>query len=239
MILARCDADGFSEAKPEWTGKTTVLIAGGPSLALDQIAQVEAARAADRIRVIAINDAFLWAPFADILYAADSQWWLWTQKGTAKPGIGLSAKQVAEKYEAFPGERCSIQHAGAYVTDPRVHKLKNLHFPHHGDGLSLNPRYLVTARNSGYQAINLAVLAGSRRLLLLGYDGRAANDGRSHWFGEHPVPTPAVVYEHFRKGFSAGEKHLAQAGVTVLNCSPGTYIDSFPKVSLQDALAGS
>jgi len=49
------------------------------------VAQVAAAYERGKVRCIIINDAYLLAPFADILYFADSHWWKWQTTGTAKP----------------------------------------------------------------------------------------------------------------------------------------------------------
>jgi hypothetical protein len=53
-----------------FAGKAIVCLGGGPSLTQ---AQVDACRG--RAHVIAINDAFRLAPWADVLYACDWQWW--------------------------------------------------------------------------------------------------------------------------------------------------------------------
>jgi hypothetical protein len=103
-------------------------------------------------------------------------------------------------------------------------------------GLSTDSRALVTGRNSGFQALNLAVLAGARRILLLGFDGKPAADGKAHWFGDHSRPTPVAAYPLYRQAMSAAENALAAAGVEVVNCSPGSAIDSFHKAALQEVL---
>ncbi len=226
----------YSEARPVWRGRSTLIIGGGHSLTKEQIAAAEPLHEAGRLRVIAVNDSFLWCPWADILYAADSQWWQWTAAGTPKLGIGMSGAQVKERFESFQGERCSIQRAGANVHDPRVHKLRNYDHPHFGAGLSVNPRFLVTARNSGFQAINLAILAGSRHLILLGFDGIPSPTGKTHFFGDHPKIESLTVYEHFRRGMAAGEHAITATGTRVVNASPGTYYDNFPKMSIEQAL---
>lgn len=237
MILRRNKNDQFSTVSPEWAAETAIIFGGGPSLTLEQVAQVRVAHRAGKVRAIAVNDSFLWAEFADVLYAADSQWWLWTAKGTAKPMIGLTVDETRERYEAFAGQRCSIERSGSNVTDDSVHMLRNKDFPYHGVGLSLDPGKLVTARNGGFQALNLAILAGAKTIILLGIDGKRDAAGKSHFFGEHPRPAPDAVFEEMRRGFSAAEKAIIDAGVTVVNCSPNSYIDSFPKIPLEKALA--
>lgn len=236
MILERL-ADGFSRINPAWRGATVVIFGGGSSLTLGQVGQCRQQHEAGRIRAIGVNDAFLIAPWVDLTYAADSHWWLWTEKGTEKPEIGLTAVEVRDRYKFFCGEKLSIQNSGSNITDPAVHRVRNKFHPNPGDGLSLDPCRIASARNSGFQALNVAILAGAARIILLGYDGKLGADGRSHWFGEHPVPTPIACYEAFRKGFSAGEDAIRATGVEVLNCSPGSAYDNFPKVELDAALA--
>lgn len=123
------------------------------------------------------------------------------------------------------------------VEDADVHILRNRNFPSHGTGLSLDPEYLVTGSHSGWQALNVAVLAGARRILLLGFDAKEPLHGeKGHWFGEHKTPTPIAAYAAYRNAYKAGARAVEAAGVIVLNCSPGSAIDAFPHVSLADAL---
>ena len=236
-ILRRLPASRFSEVLPGWADETAVLLGGGPSLTLDQVALVQTAHDAGKVRAIAVNDSYLWAPWADVHYAADSHWHRWHTDGIAKPLLGLSAAQVRQRWASFAGQKCSIENTGANITDDAVHMLRNKHFPLHGQGLSLDPGALVTGRNSGYQALNLAILSGAKTVILLGFDGKPGVDGKTHFFGEHPRPTPAAAYEEYRRAFSAGEAAIKAAGVVVRNCSPGSWIDSFEKMSLEEALA--
>lgn len=231
MILRR-GADRFSEVVRAWDGATVVVIGGGLSLTLEQVALVRAAHKAGKVRCIAVNDAYLWAEFADVLYAADSQWWAWQEAGLPKPLLGMSGYQVRDRFHAFAGERCSIERSGNNITDEAVHILRNRRAQE--QRLSLEPGELATApgKNSGFQAINLAVLAGAKRIPLLGIDGRPG-----HFHGGHPRPTPEHFYDAMRRAFSAAEKAFLDAGVSVVNCSPGSAVDSFPKMKLEDALA--
>ncbi|WP_395406298.1 hypothetical protein ACHMW6_06395 [Pseudoduganella sp. UC29_106] len=236
MILNRIPGDRFSEVSPEWQGETVVILGGGPSLTAQDVQTVASAHECRAVKCIAVNDAYLLASWADVHYAADLRWHAWHSAGIAKPAIGLAAEEVRQRWAAFSGQKCSIENGTGVVADDSVHVLRNAHGAVHGYGLSADPRMLVTGRNSGFQALNLAVLAGAERVILLGFDGKAAPDGRSHWFGEHPESMASAVYSYFRQAMSAAENDLAAAGVEVLNASPGTAIDSFPKVSLRDVL---
>jgi hypothetical protein len=124
------------------------------------------------------------------------------------------------------------------IEDGAVHLLRNKNYPQNGTGLSLDPEYLVTGHNSGYQAINLAVLAGAKTIILLGYDAREPEAGNaSHWFGNHPRIEPQSVFALYRQACKAGAASIKAAGVRVINCSPGSAIDAFEKMELQNALS--
>lgn len=123
------------------------------------------------------------------------------------------------------------------IEDGAVHLLRNKNFPLNGTGLSLDPQYLVTGHNSGYQAINLAVLTGVKTIILLGYDGNEPEKGKpTHWFGDHPRREPDSVFALYRQAFKAGAKPIKAAGVRVINCSPGSAVDAFEKMELERAL---
>jgi len=239
MILERLLGERFSRILPLWHGYTVALLGGGPSLTIEQFEMVGEARKADRLRVIAVNDSYLLAPWADLHYAADAKWHRWHNEGIAKPQLHLSAAEVSGRWAAFPGQKCTIENCGGHVVDESVHIMRNHDLaagPH--AGLSKDPGALATGRHSGFQALNLAILAGASKVLLLGYDARRGADGSTHFHGDHPVTAPAeAAFAEFRRSFSAAQADIEAAGVKVLNCSPGSAIDAFPKVSLQEALA--
>lgn len=239
MILKRLEASRFSEVLPAWMGQTAVIIAGGPSLTHGDVSRVRLAHEGcdgpgGGVRCIVVNDAYLLAPWADVHYAADSHWHKWHTDGIAR--LEYTAAEVATRWAEFKGQKCSIENSGANVQDDAVHMLRNKTFPNHSNGLSRDPSALVTGRNSGFQALNLAVLAGARRVILLGFDGQPAKDGRAHWFGDHPRPTPSAAYPLYKQAMSAAEGALLLAAVEMINCSPGSAIDSFPRARLEAVL---
>lgn len=236
MILRRIPGERFSEVVRAWEGETAVLIGGGPSLTLDQVALVGAEHKAGRLRCVAVNDSYLWCGWADLSYFADSHYWEDHHKGIAKPALGLSASEVRERFASFSGAKCSIQNSGANIRDDSVHILRNKTFPSHGDGLSLDPGALATGRNSAYQANNLLILAGVTTIILLGIDGMPAQDGRTHWSGGHRRETPPEAYREYRRAWAEGAPAIAAAGVRVINASPGSAVTAFEKMALEDAL---
>jgi hypothetical protein len=192
-----------------WPESTVVCIGGGPSLTPED---VNACR--DRARVILINDAYRIAPWGDVLYAADSKWW-----------------REHQGVPSFTGPKYSLQPESAIWPDVQV--LENTGF----DGLELQPTGLRNGLNSGYQAINLAVHLGARRIVLLGYDMRAVCEARSHWFGAHPKKIRgSSPYADFVQKFSYLVEPLAALGIQIVNCSRQSALDCFPRQPLEDTL---
>lgn len=211
-----------------WEGETFVCIGGGPSLTIEQVAMVRAAGK----RTIAINDAYLLAPWADICYFADSEWHGWHTAGVARPALGLSAEQVRKRFAEFAGEKCSLKSTGMNVTDPQVHLLRVLKV----GGLSRDAQAIRDGRHGGYHALNLGVLAGGTRAILIGYDGEQKN-GKRHWHGDHQKIEPTAVFQVYRESFRTADAELKKLGVHVINASPGSAIGAFEKMDLAAALA--
>lgn len=197
-----------------WPNSTIVCLATGPSLTAED---VEFCRG--KSRVIAVNDAYSLAPWADVLYACDPAWWRWHQ------GV-----------KDFGGQKWSIE-SSAWSKRLRdafadVKRLRNT-----GEtGLESNPTGLRTGRNSGYQAVNMAVHLGALRIVLLGYDMKVASDGRRHFFGNHPEAAQNSPYPSFREHFKTLVDPITKAGVSVLNCTPGSALTCFHSADLRAVL---
>lgn len=196
-------APPFVRVEPWQAGQTWVCLGTGPSLTADD---VDACRG--RARVIAVNDAYKLAPWADVLYAADAKWWRWHE---GVPGFTGWKYTIEPQQESWPG-------LGVF---------KNTG----SDGLERDRGGLRTGFNSGYQAINLAVHLGAARIVLLGYDMRG-----QHFFGKHPddtVPPFAISLPLFQTLV----RPLADLRVTVVNASRDSAITAFPRASLALALS--
>ena len=218
-ILTRQPDSRYSVVSPCWQGHTVACLGGGPSLTQGDIRRVVGAGC----KIIAVNDAYRLCSIADICYFADSEWWTWH-----KDKIG---------FQYFVGQKCSIQHSGANIVDDAVHMLRNKTHPRNSTGLSLDPACLMTGSNSGYQAVNLAVLAGAKTIILLGYDAHTPAAGeKTHWFGDHPRREPDAVYNKYRQSHRDGARMIKTAGVRVINCSPGSAITDYENRTLPDAL---
>ena len=212
--------DRFACVQRVWEGETVVCIGGGPSVTAERVAVIEAAHREGRCKVIAINNSYLIAPYADLLYFADARWWKWHTEGVRT--FGLPADEVAKRFSAFGGLKCTVFVTGMMVADPEVFMLK---ISPRGEGLSSQPDEIVTGSNSGYQAVNIAALSGAKRILLLGYDMHFPG-GTSHWHGGHPSKHPEAMYAKYARNFAGMLPDLQ--GIEVVNCSPGSAIKAFP-----------
>jgi hypothetical protein len=116
-----------------------------------------------------------------------------------------------------------------------------------GVGLSENPRRLHHGHSSGFCLLNLAYLHGATSIVLIGYDLKYAPDyvakerkvGSSprHYFGEYPSALQHWPSLKVRGGVHVElvEKYreVARQGlVEILNATPGSAIDCFPRVTL-------
>jgi hypothetical protein len=184
-----------------WPDSLVVCLGTGPSLTAADVVRVQGQH------VIAINNAYQLAPWADVLYACDAKWWRWHQGAPRFPG---------QKYMLAPACR----------EYPDITALRNTG----RDGLEPDPRGLKTGHNSGYQAINLAVHLGARTIVLLGYDMHG-----DHYFGRHPDGTKPP-FTRCLAAFATLVEPLRMLGVDVLNCSRQTALRAFPLPALEDVI---
>lgn len=195
-----------------WPGSTVVCIGSGPSLTQ---ADVDACQG--RARVIAIKDVVRMAPWADALYGAGDDnggrtWW-------HRHGPSLT----------FTGLR--------YCLDPAAKAWASVLTQGPEQGLTDDRGALALGGHSGYQAINLAVHLGAKKVVLLGYDMQATN-GQQHYFGEHEHRTDhRLPFNLFAFHFPSIVPALEARGVTVVNASRQTALDLFPRMTIDEALA--
>lgn len=239
---------GYWVVPKAWPGSTVVCIGGGPSLTPNDIKTVWAATqlsprmrlrseddALPMVRVISINDSYRLAPWADLLYGCDWTWW--------DKHLGARAFQG--------GHRVIMEHpdkheAGTFEAAHR-YGLKVLRCTGES-GFEDDPTAIRHGYNGGYQAVHLAVKLGAKRVLLLGYDMKPepvgvapGKDGtpqpvlKHHWHGDDK-DRAAPPYRLFLKEWGSLVLPLRERGVQVINCTPGSALDSFPRQTLSEAL---
>lgn len=160
-----------------------------------------------RAAVVAVNNAFQLAPWADVLYAADASWWY----------------AHAQQALAFEGLKVT---ADPTLTYREVRKVKQTGT----EGYDPTPGNVRTGNNSGYQAVHVAIQAGAKRILLVGFDMKG-----SHFFGAHkyPLRNPnADSFGRWIRRFPALNGH----GAEIINCTPDSALRGFPVMPLNEAL---
>lgn len=92
--------------------------------------------------------------------------------------------------------------------------------------------------NSGFQALNIAVQFGVRRIALVGFDLRI--DRGVHWHGRHArgLNNPGDLHMmHWRHALNGAADDFARLGIDVVNCSPVSTLTAYPVMTLKEAVA--
>jgi hypothetical protein len=194
---------------PPW--RKVVCIASGPSLTAADCEVVRAWRGAGHGRVIVINTSFRLAPWADVLYACDAQWW----------------KKYWEEMDAtFRGERCSVSVRAAK-------ELKTVHIPNRETPKS--DKEIERGLNSGHQALELARLRGGQEMILLGYDFQRTG-GKNHWHPDHPAMNNLGRVHRWVEQMERLSERYCRMGLRVVNATRETALQCFPRASIEEAL---
>jgi hypothetical protein len=92
-------------------------------------------------------------------------------------------------------------------------------------------------RNSGFQALNLALQFGAKRIALCGYDFTMHRG--THWHGRHPAglnnPTERAL-EGWRVALEAQRPILQERGVEVFVATPDSRLAGYPRRPLMELL---
>lgn len=199
----------FKNIEPTWKGETVYLIGGGPSLRSFPWERLRGKK------TIAINKAIKFWPEADAMYWTDGRIWTWLEK----------------EIKEFKGTKFTIA-PKPYPVD--VHLLgRGIKY-----GFESAPNMLAHGNNSGYAAINLAIHLGAKRIVLLGYD--MGNDGNvSHFHDGYPVnATGENIYKNqFLPGFEILKGQLKGKDIQIFNACPTSKLNTFKKITIEEALA--
>lgn len=205
---------GYVSPRPDWLTVPAVVIASGPSLSDEQLEHVERVREVGGCRVVTVNNTCQRAPWADAHYFGDY----------------LACKEYVPRLRAT----CAGEWWTGSRTGAENFKMQWVKYaPKPGFGSEI----LHMGGNSGHQAINLAMLWGSRRILLLGYDMKAGKDGRAHWFGQHPPHLVQVqLFDAWREALAKAAPDAIARGVAIVNVTPDSALDCFRRGDLREEL---
>ncbi|WP_409188437.1 hypothetical protein [Bradyrhizobium sp. RDM4] len=210
-MLSRPEPKWWS-VPPAWQGETAFLVGGGPSVAGQDLARLRGRR------VIAINSSYALLPFADILFFGDLRWW----------------NDHKDRLDGFAGRivTCRKNPGGLKGLRREVFELERQNPP----GLALHRSRVIFRRTSYAAAINLAVHLGCAEIVALGLDGKRDAKGRAHHHAPHRWPTKPACWAEQLAELATLVEPLQQLGVRVRNASPGSAVELWPHVDLEDIL---
>jgi len=193
---------------PIWRGKTIFILCGGPSF--DPVW-------AERLRrknVIGCNDAYkLGGDVVNYCHFLDLSWW-------------LEHREAAQGYTGTFTTCCRLVH------DPNVWVLGA-----RKKGVQIaRPDVVGHNRNTGLSAINVAVLFGAAKIILLGMDMQAGGDGETHWYKRRRRANSSSLRMHRRFALEVAEDLELIGGIKVINASPESKIPYWPKMNPEEAL---
>lgn len=200
---------------PDWRGETAVIVGTGPSANVEPLDIVRG-----QARVITIKSTWKLAPWADVLYGIDRGWWIANKGVPAFSGLKVSPSPTVCKLYGAREVRLKVR---AEILTARTGEV--------GCGLPTG------GGNSGFQAINLAVQFGAKRILLVGFDMTLKHG--SHWTDDMRgvgKPDPGRV-ESWRKSLDDCAPQFHRLGVEVINCSLKSALKAYPKRSLAECFA--
>ncbi|MGE0724815.1 MAG: hypothetical protein AB7O45_10590 [Alphaproteobacteria bacterium] len=201
-----------------WPGATAFVVGGGPSLAgFDW-------RALAGRKVVAINAAFLDLPSAPVMCFTDFSFW----------------EANRERLSWFPGHVCTVSRAAKDRAPARIRLIEGV--TSH-TGFEIDPGQVRRGRSTGHLAIGLAVALGAARIVLLGFDMRNV-DGRSNYHDRYRTAGGAVAEtadslyaREFIAGFNGWRQQADRIGVLIVNATPGSALQEFPRTELGAELA--
>lgn len=176
--------------------------------------------------VIAVNSAFRFGRWIDLVYFGDCKWLDWNKHDLFEfPGLKItSCKRWEQK---APGKDVR------YVPFDTKHD----------SGISPAPNKVAWNKNSGAAAIDLAIKMGATKIVLIGYDMKLDDDGWSHHHGYHRERKPqegndrhTPPFERYKKLMPKVVGEAKKQGVEMVNVSPGTTLEVPEQCSLKEAL---
>lgn len=202
-----------------WRGQRCFIVGGGPSLLGFDFNRLRGDR------VIAVNMAFYNVPFADIVFGMD------------KPLIGdiLSGKfgeDCRRVFAGFAGVKIWMDIAGGeYPADIRL-------VPSAGQtGWTKSlEQGLCHGQNSGYGALNLAMILGADPIYLLGYDCAKGKDGEKNYHDRYPGGGNPDAMNIFKREFESGARMLDEGGPKIINLNPKSALTCFPFGDVDEVL---
>jgi hypothetical protein len=204
---------------PYWNEKPVAIVGGGPSLQ-----GFDFERLRDRFHVLAVNGSILDLPWADAGFSLDQlairNWWprfcsldMPLHFAVPLPWLkGVDQRPTPNMSFYWRAQRNTFQR-------------------YHGQ--------IACGGTSGFGALNLAWLKRARKIILLGFDYGARNGAWHHNEHQYHFSYRQVdaKWQQWAWNFHKAAARLQTDGVQVINASPHSRIEAFPRMTIDEALA--
>lgn len=201
----------IEDLKSKKTSDTVFIIGGGNSI-LKYLPDPSILFGKD---IICTNNAYMLYPEAMILFFMDKKWFIEHEEKIKEKfkGITITADTYAKNFFFEKGVN--------YVFSRGADK-----------GISTNPN-TIYGTNSGHMAINIAVLMGYKKIVLLGFDMNPTAT-QLHYHSGHSRPSNTDRYRtHFLPGMKSVASAQESLGFKVYNINRDSCIKDFEFADLQ------
>jgi len=220
-----------------WLNQTVILIGGGNSITDQFSIPKEIVQAVYEKKlhisvyspflssihnypVLGVNVSFMLGDWVDVLFFGDKGFY----------------KRYSKELAAFDGLKTTYA-PRSVVRDENIKIIQRN--PYKKEGLTLDiPNTVCWNYNSGAAAINLAVLLGAKRILLLGFDMKLDESNNQHFHKEYQTDLQKTkeLFALHLKPFPQIQKDAEKAGIEIINCNPNSAIECFRKANIRDVL---
>lgn len=211
---SRGESQAFIERFPDglWAGWRCFIVGGGPSLKSFDFEQLRGER------VIVVNKAFFDVPFADIMFAMDRPFLDLIMQGK----LNKDGKDYQRAFESFEGAKLWLDISN-YSYPLFVYSI-----PSAGEiGWTKSLKEgLYHGQNSGYGALNLAMVLGADPIYLLGYDCSRGPAGEKNYHDGYPSGGNPDALNIFKRAFEAGAA-LLNGRPRIVNLNPNSALRCF------------
>jgi hypothetical protein len=199
-------------------GERCFILGGGPSLE-----GFDFERLRGRGKIIAVNRAFEYAHFADILFFMDNRFYQFVHDGKFGP-------EALAKWESFKGYKVFLNIMGRKHDD--VYSVRSLGRVGVSNSLT---KGIYHGNNSGVGALGLAICLKANPIYLLGFDFKFKN-GKSHFHSGYKLPMHESTFKNFVRDFERVQRFLSRTQFQVVNLNPDSGLRSFPFSTIDEVL---
>lgn len=176
--------------------------------------------------VIGVNSAFLLGDWIDLVVFGDKTWYNDNSTRLLKfPGLKVGC------HGHIDSNRGRMEGIKFMARDKQITW-----------GISDKPGYIGWNGNTGAVAINIAIHAGAKRIILLGFDMKLDEDNKQHWHSLYKTANRkdfrrrSLPFDRHMRAFGPINRMARQRGVEIINANPDSAIEEFKKIPLEELL---